>query len=114
MKNWRNIMVDSFVRVDMLSQLPDANVAEGELAAVITLDCDVPAFRAAVIGPGRELARLHLGFPVGTPELVLEQPGSVQPVLDVCTFRDDSRGVPLAGGLYDTLRSRIEPIRRAC
>ena len=42
-----------------------------------------PRLGAAELRPRLELGRLHFGFPVGAPELVLDQLDAVEPVLDV-------------------------------
>src|SRR5882672_584353 len=96
-----------------LPQFTDANVAKRERALVIALHRDVSALRAAIVGPFVELARLDLGFPVGTSELVLEQLDAVQPVLDVSAVGDDARRVPLADGFQMTGGRRVQRVRGA-
>src|SRR5260370_24153074 len=96
-----------------MSDLAHADVAESESPAVIALQPDMPFLRASEIGISGDLARLHFGFPIGTPELVLEQLHPVQPVLDVRTFRDDPRSVPLTDGLQMASRRRIERVGSA-
>ena len=80
---------------------------------MIALERDVSFLRASVVGVVRELARLDLRLPVGTPERVLEQLEVVQPVLDVRAVDDDSRLVPLADRLQVSGRGGIQRVRGA-
>ena len=77
---------------------------------MVALDPEVPAFRAAEVGIGRELARFHLGFPVRAPELVFEQLEAVQPVFDVCAAGDNPGRVELADRLQVAGRRRINRV----
>ena len=74
----------------------DASIAKGQRAGVVALQRDVSALGAAEIRIHRELAGLDFRFPIGAPELVLEQLETVQPVLDVRACGDNARCVPLA------------------
>src|SRR5258708_2110938 len=73
----------------------------------------MPLFGAAVVRTGVELAGGHLGFPVRAPELVLDDLPAVEPVLDVRSFGDDARLVPLAHRLHGVGGRRIQLVRRA-
>src|SRR5213593_3385099 len=79
--------------------LADTNVAKRQRPGVVALHRDVPAPGAAEVWPDGKLARLHLRFPVGAPEFVLQQLDAVQPVLDVRSICDNPRYVPLADTL---------------
>src|SRR3954452_10465845 len=100
-----------YSRVERLLQLSNADVAKRKRAVVVSLERDVPLLCAAVIRPVLELAGLHLGFPVRTPQLVFEGLGPIEPVLDVRALREDARLIPLTDPLwFGARRRRIERV----
>src|SRR3954465_13686945 len=100
-----------YSRVERLLQLSNADVAKRKRAVMVPLERDVPLLGAAVIRPVLELAGLHLGFPVRTPQLVFDGLDSIEPVLDVRALREDARLIPLADPLWlGALRGRIERV----
>ena len=80
---------------------------------MVALKRDVALLRAPEIRIRRKLTRLYFRFPVGTPELVLEKLNSIQPVLDVRTFRYNPRSVPLTDGPQVSWGRWIERVRGA-
>ena len=54
-----------------------------ERARMIALERDVAASRTAIVRVSREFAAFHFRFPVRTPQFVLQQLGSVKPMLDM-------------------------------
>src|SRR5438093_12921011 len=84
------------------SYLANAHVADREHAIVVPLNANVAAPRPPVVPIRGKLARLDLRFPIGTPQLVLEQLLSVEPMLDVRASRHDPGRVPFARRLHDS------------
>ena len=65
------------------------------------------------LGPFDELtARYQLG-PLLTPQLVLDDLGSVEPVLDVTALHDDAARIPFAGSVHGPARDRIQRVVRS-
>ena len=52
--------------------IANADVAERQRPGVVALEPMCPRVARPNVRPVRELGRLHLGFPVGTPQLVLD------------------------------------------
>src|SRR5689334_11016008 len=69
-----------------LLKFSDLDISQCEHPLVISLKREISTMGATVLRPVDELAVLDLGFPVRTPELVLEQLVSIEPVLDVRTI----------------------------
>ena len=61
------------MRANPSTNLAHADVPEGENAGVVALQGDAPFLRVPEIRIRGKLACFHFGFPIGTPEFVLEQ-----------------------------------------
>src|SRR5205823_3361517 len=48
--------------------------------------------------------------PIGAAELVLDDLGAVEPVLDVIAVDDEARGVPFTGPLHDPRGGRVHRV----
>src|SRR6476661_1006445 len=66
-------------QLPLLRQRANPDIPEREHAGVIALQADVPALGAAELRPRVELRRCDLGFPVGAPQLALDDFDVVQP-----------------------------------
>ena len=71
------------------------------------------ALGAAELGPRLELGRRDFGFPVGAPQLVVDDLDAIEPMLDVRTPGDDARGVPLADRFQVSCRRRVDAVGRS-
>src|SRR6266496_3406992 len=74
----------------------------------MVLQSDVTAARATVIREVLELALAYPAFPVGAPQLVLDDLDAVQPMLDVGTAYEQTRFVPGSDRLRHITRRRVE------
>src|SRR4029079_17617576 len=110
-KPLRRGLRDRVAETAALPNFSNANIAEREHALMIALEPDVADLGAAELRPCLELGRRHLRFPVGAPQFVLDGLEAVEPMLDVGSFCDDPRDVPVADRLQVARRRRVQAIR---
>ncbi|SVB37625.1 uncharacterized protein METZ01_LOCUS190479, partial [marine metagenome] len=66
----------------------------------VVLKPNVTAISHSVRWPFDELTARYQFGPLLTPQLVLDDLGSVEPVLDVTALHDDAARIPFAGSVH--------------